>query len=153
MRPSAQVVPLGLRVGSEFASPSIVIPKPVILIVDDEDDIRDVVKEFIQMETDCDVETACNGREALAILTRLTRPCLVLLDMMMPIMDGREVLEAMRKNDRLAAIPVVVVSASHEGPPDGAVRFIRKPVSFNALLEVVREFASSTHCSVPEVEA
>ncbi|EYF01132.1 response regulator [Chondromyces apiculatus] len=116
--------------------------KPVILVVDDEDDIRDVVKEFIQMETDCIVETACNGREALTILSGVSGPCLVLLDMMMPIMDGKEVLDAMRQNDRLAAIPVVVVSASHDGPAEGAVRFIRKPVSFNALIALVKEFVA-----------
>jgi len=115
--------------------------KPAVLVVDDEDDFRDVLKDYLEFETDCCIETARNGKEALDVMLRSEQPpCLVLLDMMMPIMDGREVLEAMRTSEALAAIPVAVVSASEGAPVDGAMRFFRKPVRLESLLEVVREF-------------
>ncbi len=54
---------------------------------------------------------ACNGKEALDALAEMPRPLLILLDLMMPVMSGYELLQALRANDDLASIPVTVVSA------------------------------------------
>ena len=82
----------------------------------------------------------------LALLARATElPCLILLDLMMPVMDGASFREAQRSDPRLASIPVVVLSAyrdpeRHAGALD-AVTILRKPPSVRELVNVLR-----AHC-------
>jgi CheY-like chemotaxis protein len=90
---------------------------------------------------------AKNGRDALAKLGKAKAlPCLIILDMMMPVMDGRAFREAQMRDPGLAGIPVVVVSAYRdlqaltEGM--GVKDHLPKPLDLDALLDVVRE-----HCS------
>ncbi|HET9157657.1 MAG TPA: response regulator, partial [Myxococcaceae bacterium] len=89
---------------------------------------------------------ARDGAEALGILGRATDlPCLILLDLMMPVMDGVTFREAQRGDPRLASIPVVVLSAlrdlpAHAGSLD-AVSILRKPPSVRELVSVLR-----AHC-------
>jgi CheY-like chemotaxis protein len=68
------------------------------------------------------------------------QPCLVLLDMMMPVMDGYAFLQSLRKQHKLLSMPVVVVTASATHPIDGAAKTVRKPVSAELLKQLVREF-------------
>jgi CheY-like chemotaxis protein len=113
-----------------------------ILIVEDDRDIRESLADVIESEG-FSVVTAANGQEGLERLRAMTRPCLILLDLMMPIMNGGEFLAILRKDVVLAGLPVVIVSAlpkdarhlaplSHQG-------FVKKPVSLDALLEVVNQ--------------
>jgi signal transduction histidine kinase/AraC-like DNA-binding protein len=82
-----------------------------ILIVDDDPHILNLQERMIHTHLkDCEVTKAHNGREALAIMEEL-QPALVLLDLMMPEMDGFAVLEAMRNHERLRNIPVIVLTA------------------------------------------
>ena len=82
-----------------------------VLVVDDDTNIRELhtrlVKEFLPT---CQVQTACNGKEALVCM-RTQPPELVLLDLMMPEMNGMDVLCAMQEDDNLQGIPVVVLTA------------------------------------------
>src|SRR5919202_3297891 len=80
-----------------------------VLVVDDEDAIRDVVAQVLDLEG-YEVRTARNGAEALDQV-RSYRPNIVLLDLMMPVMNGWEFLEACAQNDLCADTPVVVMSA------------------------------------------
>jgi signal transduction histidine kinase/CheY-like chemotaxis protein len=80
-----------------------------VLVVDDDPKSRDVLRRTLQKES-WTVAEAVNGREALGQLER-SRPALVLLDLMMPEMDGFEMLERMRRNDAWRAIPVIIVTA------------------------------------------
>ena len=80
-----------------------------VLVVDDDPRSRDMLRRTLQKEG-WTVAEAVNGREALSQLER-SRPALVLLDLMMPEMDGFEVLERMRRDDAWRAIPVIIVSA------------------------------------------
>ena len=80
-----------------------------VLVVDDDPKSRDVLRRTLQKEG-WTVAEAVNGREALGRLER-SRPALVLLDLMMPVMDGFEVLDRMRRADAWRAIPVIVVTA------------------------------------------
>ena len=114
----------------------------LLLVVDDDPDIRECLTEVLSDEG-YEVRTAANGVEALEFLRQNAEtPCLVLLDLMMPIMNGFQVLEALEKNHVLARIPVVVVSASHTSP-DPRVSHLRKPVNLNSLLELVEERSTS----------
>jgi CheY-like chemotaxis protein len=79
-----------------------------ILVVEDDTDLRDCVREELE-DAGFHVSTAGNGREGLELLDRGHRPCLILLDLMMPVMTGYEFLAELRGRD--ADIPVVVMSA------------------------------------------
>ncbi|MGH7328268.1 MAG: response regulator, partial [Polyangiaceae bacterium] len=77
-----------------------------VLVVDDEEDIRDTLRELIEMKG-FKAQTAANGAEALEQLIA-ERPCLVVLDLVMPVMDGVALLEKMRADPALSDVPVVV---------------------------------------------
>ena len=81
------------------------------------------------------VRCAANGREALDALAEM-RPGLILLDLMMPVMSGYELLQALRANDDLASIPVTVVSAVGDRLAAGT-SVLRKPVDLETLLHAV----------------
>jgi PAS domain S-box-containing protein len=81
----------------------------IALVVEDEDDIRELIQRHLE-RADWEVHTARDGREALDVLEEL-QPDVVVLDLMMPGMDGFEVAEKMRKTVRWSQIPIVVVTA------------------------------------------
>lgn len=112
-------------------------PRSPILVVEDEADVRESLREILE-ESGYDVYCASNGKEALELLARADpRPGLILLDMVMPVMNGQEMLAALKQVHALAAIPVTIVSGSLEKPP--ASSFLNKPVDFNALLALVEK--------------
>jgi CheY-like chemotaxis protein len=123
-----------------------------ILVVEDNDDIRDAISEALELEG-FSVETARNGKEGLAKLRKSTAPTLVLLDLMMPVMNGWEFLDAQKKDSSLSAHRVVTISAvdpsiSIEDPTpldtDGA---IRKPLSLESIWLEVRKHCIPTDLS------
>src|SRR5947209_3917235 len=84
-----------------------------VLIVDDDVDIREILAETL-VEKGFDVATAANGLEALRALESLSvRPLVILLDLMMPVMDGYGFLQQRRLDPALASIPLAVVTAGH----------------------------------------
>lgn len=116
-----------------------------ILVVDDDADIRDAIREVLESEGH-QVVQASNGRKALHYLTSdAPEPCLILLDLMMPEMSGWELLALLKAYSRLAAIPVVVVSANDPHnetlPPGAFVQHLRKPLSHDDLLRAVKRWA------------
>jgi len=83
-----------------------------IVVIEDDEDLRETLRELLEMEG-FQVSTACNGLEGLRLIERSSRPCLILLDLMMPVMDGWEFLDTLRQNAaQLAQAPVAVVSAA-----------------------------------------
>jgi CheY-like chemotaxis protein len=114
---------------------------PYVLVVDDDEDIRVCLRELLADEG-YRVETAVHGRQALDVLMRGERPCLVLLDLMMPVMDGVELLAHVRARPELSKIPVVVVSAASCAEPPEGTKLLRKPVPFDAILHEVERFCS-----------
>src|SRR5260370_35631662 len=80
-----------------------------ILIVEDDLDIRDALQEILEDEGYLPY-AAANGAEALEVLDRVPKPGLVLLDLMMPVMDGYQFLEIFRANPEFSAIPAGVVT-------------------------------------------
>ena len=110
-----------------------------VLVVEDDDDIRECLADVLS-EEGYTVETAENGREALQLLRRF-RPCVILLDLMMPVMDGWELLGELRSDGDWATLPVVVVSAANETKaPEGVRQYLRKPVPINILLHAVKSY-------------
>jgi DNA-binding response OmpR family regulator len=109
-----------------------------ILVVDDEDDILHFL-ELVLKEKGYDVATASGGHEALT-KAQIERPHLILLDIMMPQMDGWEVLKLLRVDEGTADIPVAMLSARTEakdrvqGLQEGAIDYICKPFSLQDLL-------------------
>ena len=85
-----------------------------ILIVEDDREIREAMQELLELEV-YQVATACNGQEAIDLLRSTeTQPRLVLLDMMMPVMDGMGFLNILTNDTILAAIPVYIHSANND---------------------------------------
>lgn len=81
-----------------------------ILIVDDEEDVRAITQLGLEMGAGWTVITASSGQEALSIAAE-QQPDAILLDMMMPDMDGRSTLQKLRQNASTQAIPVILVTA------------------------------------------
>jgi two-component system alkaline phosphatase synthesis response regulator PhoP len=112
-----------------------------ILVVDDEDDILHFL-ELVLEEKGYDVITASGGHEALT-RAQMDKPDLVLLDIMMPQMDGWEVLKLLRVDEETTRIPVAMLSARIEakdrvqGLQEGAVDYICKPFSLHELFEKI----------------
>jgi CheY-like chemotaxis protein len=119
---------------------------PSVLIVEDDDDIRDTVRDILHRHG-FQVICATNGRAALDLLMVVERPSVILLDLMMPIMGGEEFIEVLENNCQLRSIPIVICTAS--GPPLTALAFgnghlrLDKPFTEKALVETVSLFAAS----------
>jgi CheY-like chemotaxis protein len=109
-----------------------------VLLVEDDRDIREAVSAVLEAEG-YTVLLAGNGEEALAILER-GQPCVVLLDLMMPVMNGWDFMEEVRKSRRLDDLPVVVVSAYSERKAEGVRRVLKKPLDVNQLLAAVADY-------------
>ncbi len=119
-----------------------------ILIVEDDPDVAQSVAEVLEVSGYC-TAIAANGREALDHLQTNSHPDLILLDMMMPVMDGWEFRKEQRKLPALDSIPVVVVTADGDARGKAAAiqaaGHVRKPVTIDSLLNEVERI-----CGVPD---
>ncbi len=111
-----------------------------VLVVDDDQDLLDVIQFVLEGER-FSVLTARSGEEALERLRGGLRPVLVLLDLMMPVMNGWEFLERVVTQPALREIPVLVLTASEPESVPGAVGVLRKPFDLNVLIEAVERHA------------
>jgi CheY-like chemotaxis protein len=116
-------------------------PVSTILLVEDDDAIRESVSECLALEG-YNVALAVNGAEALDWLERTDRPAVVLLDMIMPVMTGAELLVRMRRNPVLARVPVVLMTAAIQKEPGSisAQAVLPKPFDLAELLQTVARF-------------
>lgn len=117
----------------------------MILIIEDEPDIRESIAQSLELEG-FPVASAANGREGLELLGRLeAAPCLILLDLMMPQMDGFEFLNALRAGPH-GAVPTVILSAYNTPvPATGVENVIKKPVDLSVLIETARRHCDASH--------
>lgn len=119
-----------------------------ILIVEDDESIRDVLQSALEFEG-YNVHTAINGQDGLNLLPQIQKPCLILLDLMMPVMDGWTFVETISKvkDTKLMQIPIVVVSAFTSDKDDKlkTVRsIIKKPVDLDQLLKQVEMYCQKS---------
>ena len=116
-----------------------------ILVLEDDHDTRVSLRSLLEGEGYF-VFSAPNGKQGLEIIRRIKPPCLILLDVIMPLMNGEEFLKALDTDPVLHTIPVVLVSAFPEPAKKLVARaFVQKPIDLKALLDVVHE-----HCACPE---
>lgn len=111
-----------------------------ILIVDDEQDIRETLEEFLSDEG-FSVRSASDGAAALRLLEEPELPCVVILDLIMPVVDGNEVIDEMKKSQRLAGVPVIITTSDPSRAPQG-VPLMKKPVSLTGLLSAIEQFCA-----------
>lgn len=121
--------------------------KPRVVIVDDDRDTREMLKMALELDG-YDVQPVSNGLRLLSTL-HVDRPDLVLLDVWMSWVDGFELCQSIKKNEELAALPVVFLSGK-KTPEDvrravaaGASDFFAKPVDLDRLLTRIRELVAA----------
>ena len=121
------------------------MPCGTVLIVEDDADIRDTFRIILEDRGYC-VATAGNGREALDELSAIDRPCVILLDLMMPVMSGPEFLDVVKADPERQDIPVVIVSAYADLTDDStqAEGILKKPVSLERLVSWVARYCSES---------
>jgi CheY-like chemotaxis protein len=116
----------------------------LIVVVEDDPDAREALTMLLEGEG-YTVAAAAHGQEALELLANLPTPCLILLDLTMPVMDGWRFRAVQLANPHYSAIPVVVVTAADlsQHPPTGLtnVTVLTKPVEPDQLMALVKE-----HC-------
>ena len=110
--------------------------EPCVLIVDDEADAREMLGELIEM-AGCSALLAANGAEGLAILAN-HRPCMIILDLMMPVMTGAEMVEELQRKPQLASVPVLISTSSPPHAPAG-LPVLAKPIDIDALWNWMRQ--------------
>jgi len=110
-----------------------------VLIVDDDPDLLDVTS-FVLENEGMAVKTARNGEEALALLSAGRLPAVVLLDLMMPVMNGWEFLAAIANEPLFKGIPIVALTAAERAEVPGAVEVLSKPTDLKQLIRVVERY-------------
>jgi len=116
-------------------------PASKVLLVEDDDELRDIVGDILEA-SGYEVIPGGNGKQAIDYLESCGEyPSVIVLDLMMPILSGWECLRAIKQDDRLSLIPVIVVTAVDRDRPSGAAAILKKPFSVDDLLRAVALFA------------
>lgn len=108
-----------------------------VVVVDDDDAVRDAIAEVLALDG-YHVVTACDGDEALRLIGVASRPCVALVDLVMPNVDGWELVRALSEAPGLRDIPIVCTTAGRDEVPLGCVAVLRKPFDDRALTAAVR---------------
>ena len=127
---------------------------PLVLIVDDDFRIRALMARLLETSGFTAVEAA-NGKEALDIM-RQRRPCVILLDLQMPIMDGWEFRRQQLADPELADVPVICVTGYYDSSDlfrREGVKCFTKPVQLSALLKAIREVCESEAKPAPPISS
>lgn len=124
-----------------------------VLVVEDDEDVRDCILQVLQDEG-YSVEVAVDGKEGLEKLAKMPVPTLVLLDLMMPSMNGWEFLDVQKKDPALAEHKIVTISAVkanksiEDSTPLETDGSIKKPIHLELLWEKVTEFCGPSRATV-----
>jgi CheY-like chemotaxis protein len=125
---------------------------PHVLIVDDDGDLRRSLGEALA-EAGYQVGSVANGHEALVVMRTLPLPDVILLDLLMPVMNGWQFCQAKRDNPAIAGIPVIAMSAAVSSDPGSPYfievqDFIAKPLELDELLEKLNACTGPSNLSV-----
>ena len=121
--------------------------RPLVLVVEDEPESAELIEMILRREG-CDVLAARDGASALEIARELPQPDLVLLDLELPVMDGRTLLSTLRSDPSFSGIPVVVLSAAPDATTVRATDNVRKTKLLDGLARVIQRLRGE-----PEIEA
>jgi CheY-like chemotaxis protein len=117
-----------------------------VLVVDDTEDVREVVITILEAHGFV-VASATHGREALERLRGGFAPCLILLDLMMPVMDGWEFRRAQMDEPALATLPTIVMSGMHDVRHEarrlGVRDILPKPIEVDRLLALAERYSAA----------
>jgi len=114
-----------------------------VLIVDDEEEARESLRDVVEL-VGCSALLAGSAQEALALLAK-GRPCLMVVDLMMPGMTGAQLIEVMNREPAFRAVPVVISTSAPERAPRG-VPLLPKPIDIDALCGMLRRLC---RCAAP----
>jgi CheY-like chemotaxis protein len=120
--------------------------KPILVVEDDQVDTMTVIRALNEIQVTNPLVHVENGEEALDYLqdSKTEKPCIILLDLNMPIMNGIEFLQAVKNDKQLKRIPVVVLTTSEEQQDKlnsfdlGIVGYMSKPVDYRQFVDVIR---------------
>ncbi|SDA27201.1 Response regulator receiver domain-containing protein [Nitrosospira sp. Nsp11] len=120
--------------------------KPILLVEDDQVDTMTVIRALKEIHVTNRLVHLENGEEAVSYLRdpESEKPCIILLDLNMPIMNGIEFLQVVKRDDHLKRIPVVVLTTSEEQQDKvnsfnmGVAGYMTKPVDYRQFVEVMR---------------
>lgn len=115
-------------------------PLKTILVIEDDHDTRVSMRQQLESEGYF-VFSAADGQQGLALLQRIKPPCLILLDLVMPLMDGEAFVKAVEGDPALHMIPVVLITAfPDKAKPQLARELVKKPINLKTLLDVVNKY-------------
>ncbi len=112
-----------------------------VLLVEDEEELREMMREALE-RAGYAVVAAGDGQAALDAAGRIEQICVVLLDLVMPTMNGWDFFDAFRARPEFVSVPVVVHSSATSRAPNGVTRVLQKPLKLDRLLAVVGEFCA-----------
>jgi two-component system, chemotaxis family, chemotaxis protein CheY len=112
-----------------------------VLVVEDEVELREAMCEALELSGYA-VVAAIDGKDALSKVSAIENLCLVILDLLMPEMNGWDFVEQLRKRSEFATVPIVVHSSAPGPAPTTVARVLKKPVPLNRLLATVREYCA-----------
>jgi CheY-like chemotaxis protein len=110
-----------------------------ILVVEDDPGVLEALCDFLEL-TGFTVLAARHGAEALELLTKSPKPCMILLDLQMPTMDGWEFRRRQKAIPQIAGIPVIVISATNGTRQIDASMILHKPVNVDRLIEAIGQY-------------
>jgi CheY-like chemotaxis protein len=124
---------------------SLARPRPEILVIDDDHELLEVLR-IILAEEGYGVSVATDGESALAQLRAGLRPAAILLDLMMPGMNGWSFRDELSSDPALADIPIIILSGDHrsvsEDTPPNVAHRLRKPIALSTLLDVLKDVSA-----------
>jgi CheY-like chemotaxis protein len=127
-----------------------------VLVIDDDAEIRQALAELLEDE-EYGVLLAANGKDALDLIGRGMRPDVILLDVMMPVMDGWHFLSARLKDPDLVEVPIIIISAGQEAEREarkvGVFEVAKKPLHVDDLIHRIEECRRRTRRARAEERA
>ena len=115
--------------------------KHTVLVIEDEEELREMTRDALE-RAGYAVVAVGDGQAALDSIASIEHLCLVLLDLVMPRMNGWEFFSELRARPGFANVPVVVQSSATDQAPVGVTRVVKKPVKLDRLLSMIREFCA-----------
>jgi CheY-like chemotaxis protein len=109
-------------------------PNSVVLVVEDDEESRETLRELLELDG-YSVDTAANGKQALEKLEKIA-PCVILLDLFMPVLDGWKVIEQLRSSGRLATLKIIIITSAPSTAPEG-LTVLAKPLDLDKLSRAV----------------
>lgn len=126
--------------------------RPLVLVVEDEPEAAELIEMILRREG-CDVLLARDGASALEVARELPQPDLVLLDLELPVMNGRELLATMRSDPSISGIPVVVLSGAPDATTVRATDNVRKTKLLDGLARVIQRLNGEPAPAAPAAPA